>query len=121
VGLCYFCTRVDQLIFRRCELSGFEVTTSELNAAQVYMSDVGGDIRIGLTSLAFDVEELLGGGWKGTAATAFAAGWQDWCTGGYEVPDALGRMAQLLAVTAHTYDDTDTVSTIDFSQLDGRP
>lgn len=101
-------------------MSGFEVTTSELRAAQVSVSDVAGEIRTGLTSLASDVEELLGGGWKGMAATTFAAGWQDWCTGGYDVLDALGRMAQLLAVTAHTYDDTDTVSTIDFSCLDGR-
>jgi len=57
-------------------LSGFGVTTSELNAAQVYVSDVAEEIRTGLTSLASDVEELLGGGWQGTAATAFAAGWQ---------------------------------------------
>ncbi|MGH3427288.1 MAG: WXG100 family type VII secretion target [Pseudonocardiaceae bacterium] len=100
-------------------MSGFEVTTSELNAAQVYVCDVAGETRYGLTSLASDVEELLGGGWQGTAATAFAAGWQDWCTGGYEVLDALGRMAQLLAVTARTYDGTDTVSRLDFSRLDG--
>ncbi|MGH3685706.1 MAG: hypothetical protein ACRDRU_12455 [Pseudonocardiaceae bacterium] len=37
----------------------------------------------------------------------------------YEVLDALGRMAQLLAVTARTYDGTDTVSGLDFSRLDG--
>jgi WXG100 family type VII secretion target len=100
-------------------VSGFAVTTSELNAAQGYVCDVAGETRAGLASLACDVEELLGGGWKGTAATAFAAGWQDWCTGGYEVLDALGRMAQLLAVTARTYDGTDTVSSLDFSRLDG--
>jgi uncharacterized protein YukE len=64
------------LIFRRCAVSGFEVTTSELTAAQVYVSDVAGDIRTGLNSLATDVEGLLGGSWKGTAATVFAAGWQ---------------------------------------------
>jgi WXG100 family type VII secretion target len=101
-------------------VSGFEVTTSELNAAQVSVSDVAGDIRAGLTSLASDVKKLLSGGWRGTAATAFAAGWQNWCTGSYEVTDALGRMAQLLAITSHTYDGTDTVSTLDFSCLDGR-
>lgn len=98
-------------------MSGFEVTTSELNAAQMYVFDVAGEIRAGLTSLAAEVEELLGGGWKGTAATAFAAGWQDWCTGGYDVLDALGRMAQLLAVTARTYEGADAVSSIDFSRL----
>jgi WXG100 family type VII secretion target len=100
-------------------LSGFEVTTSELNTAQVYVSGVVGEIRSGLTSLASEVEELFSGGWQGTAATAFAAGWQDWRTGSNEVLDALGRMAQLLAITARTYDGTDTVSSIDFSQLDG--
>lgn len=100
-------------------MSGFEVTPSELNAAQEYVCDVAAETRAGLTSLASDVEQLLGGGWQGTAATALAAGWQDWCTGGYEVLDALGRMAQLLAITARAYDGTDTVSRIDFSQLDG--
>jgi ESAT-6 family protein len=100
-------------------LSGFEVTTSELNAAQVYVSGLVGEIRSGLTSLASEVEELLSGGWQGTAATAFAAGWQDWRAGSNEVLDALNRMAQLLALTARTYDGTDTVSSISFSQLDG--
>jgi WXG100 family type VII secretion target len=100
-------------------LSGFGVTTSELNAAQVYVSDVAEEIRTGLTSLASDVEELLGGGWQGTAATAFAAGWQDWRTGSDDILDALSRMAQLLMVTARTYDGSDTVSSIDFSQLNG--
>lgn len=100
-------------------MSGFGVTTSELNAAQVYVSDVAEEIRTGLTSLASDVEELLGGGWQGTAATAFAAGWQDWRTGSDDILDALSRMAQLLMVTARTYDGSDTVSSIDFSQLNG--
>ncbi|MGH3852021.1 MAG: WXG100 family type VII secretion target [Pseudonocardiaceae bacterium] len=84
------------------------------------MCDVAAETRAGRTSLASEVEELLGGGWQGTAATAFAAGWQDWCTGGYEVLDALGRMTQLLAVPARAYDSTDTVSSLDFSQLEGK-
>lgn len=100
-------------------MSGFEVTTSELNAAQAYVSGVASEVRTGLSSLASDVEELLGGGWTGAAATAFAAGWQDWRTGSDDVLDALGRMAQLLAITARTYDGTDAVSSIDFDQLGG--
>jgi WXG100 family type VII secretion target len=100
-------------------LSGFEVTTAELNAAQVYVSDVADEIRAGLKSLASEVEELLGDGWKGTAAAEFAVGWQDWRTGSDEVLDALGRMAQLLAITARIYDGTDAVSSIDFGQLGG--
>ena len=100
-------------------MSGFEVTTAELNAAQVYVSGVAGEIRSGLSTLASEVEELFGTGWQGTAATAFAAGWQDWRTGSDEVLDALSRMAQLLAITARTYDGTDTVSSINFSQLNG--
>ena len=100
-------------------MDGFEVTTAELNAAQVYVSGVAGEIRRGLDSLAAGVEELLSSGWTGTAAGAFAEGWQDWRTGSHDILDALGRMAQLLAITARTYDGTDTVSSIDFNQLEG--
>jgi hypothetical protein len=60
-------------------LSGFEVTTSELNAAQVYVSDVAGEIRSSLTSLASDVEELLGGSLEGHSSDRIRRRVRHWC------------------------------------------
>jgi WXG100 family type VII secretion target len=98
---------------------GFEVSTADLNAAQAFVSGLAGEIRTDLGSATTQVESLLDGGWKGTAADGFAAGWQNWHTGALELLDALGRMAALLAVTAREYDGRDAIVSFDFNRLGG--
>lgn len=53
-------------------------------------------LRTDRDRVARQVGVLLDGGWSGTAATAYAEGWSDWCTGAERVLDGLVAMGRLL-------------------------
>ncbi len=55
---------------------------------------------------ARSVDALLGS-WSGTVATAYASGWDDWCTGADRVRSALAAMASLLEAADADFATTD--------------
>lgn len=101
-------------------MSGFEVTESELSAAQAQARDIAAELRSGQHQLAAVVSDLLGGAWSGTAASAFAAGWDEWLAGAGEVLDGLARTAVLLGATNTNYREGDELSARIINRLEGR-
>lgn len=94
------------------------MTSANLNDAHVLVEEVAGEVGAGLGSVAAEVNGLLDGGWKGSAAAGFQAGWVEWHSGAVAILDALGRMANLLAATARTYDGRDAVSRVNLDRID---
>ncbi|MGI8667628.1 MAG: WXG100 family type VII secretion target [Jatrophihabitans sp.] len=101
-------------------MSGFEVTESELSAAQAQARDVAAELRSGQHQLAAVVTDLLGGAWSGTAASAFASGWDEWLAGSGEVLDGLARTSVLLGATKTNYREGDELSASIINRLEGR-
>jgi WXG100 family type VII secretion target len=101
-------------------VSGFEVAESELSAAQARARDVAAELRSGQHQLAAVMSDLLGGAWSGTAAVAFASGWDQWLAGAGEVLDGLARTAILLGATETTYREGDDLSARIINRLEGR-
>jgi WXG100 family type VII secretion target len=101
-------------------VSGFEVTESELSAAQARARDVAAELRSGQQQLAAVMSDLLGGAWSGTAASAFASGWDEWLAGASEVLNGLARTAVLLGATKTNYYEGDGLSASIINRLEGR-
>jgi WXG100 family type VII secretion target len=87
-----------------------EVVVSELNSAAARMSDAAQRLQDGLTSVNDETTQLLGGGWKGQAASAYAPAWQKWDEGAKQVVTALQRMSELLTIAGKEYAKTDEQS-----------
>lgn len=68
---------------------------------------------------ARSVDTLLGT-WTGTVATAYAAGWEEWCSGADRVLDGLNAMAGLLEATSADFVATDLGSRADLDRLAAR-
>ncbi|MDF1604056.1 WXG100 family type VII secretion target [Nocardioides sp. YIM 152315] len=69
-----------------------------------------GRLRCDRDRVSHRVETLLDGGWRGTAATAYAEGWSGWRDGADQVLAALEAMTSLLRAA-----DADLVETDDDS------
>lgn len=100
--------------------AGFEVTPAQLRAMQSFVSGQAADLREALAPVTAEVDDLLGSGWSGSAASAFAAAWREWQEGTGELLDGLGRMAALLGVSATGYEGSDQVTSSVFARLEGR-
>lgn len=92
-------------------MSGYEVEPAELFAAQAMVTETATEARAELSRLRAAAEDLLGHGWRGTAAAAFAAGWHDWAEGARLVVSALEETARALGVTAQQYEQNELVTT----------
>ena len=68
---------------------------------------------------ARSVEGLLGT-WRGSASSAYAAGWDEWAGGAAQVLDGLVTMATLLDTVAADYVTTDSSSGDSLSRLTAR-
>lgn len=66
------------------------------------------------------VDELLDGGWTGTAAAAYAEGWEDWKRSSSVVLTALSTMADLLDATHADVTSTDASSGAGMDRLRAR-
>lgn len=85
-------------------MAGFEVVSVELRWCGSMLSQLGAEVREQLSSVAGEVDGLLGAGWRGRAADGFAGGWRQWQAGADEVIDGLAEMAELLGATGRDYD-----------------
>ncbi|WP_082698445.1 WXG100 family type VII secretion target [Mycobacterium sp. GA-2829] len=84
-----------------------EVVVSELNSASVRLADAGQRLQDGLSSVDLEVDQLLGSGWKGGAASAFGGEWDKWHSGAGQVVRGLQTMSDLLRIAGREYAKTD--------------
>lgn len=87
-----------------------EVAVSELHAAAERLRDAGQRLQDGLSSVDLETQQLLGSGWKGGAASAYAPAWDQWHTGAGQVVRGLQTMADLLNLAGKEYAKTDQQS-----------
>ena len=70
--------------------------------------------------VARQVETLLDGGWSGSAASAYAEGWSDWCAGADRVLDGLVAMGRLLDAVHVDLTERDLGAQSDLARLTAR-
>lgn len=87
-----------------------EVVVSELHAAAARLSGAGQRLQDGLSSVDLETRQLLGSGWKGDAASAYATGWDQWHGGAGQVVRGLQTMSELLTIAGKEYAKTDEQS-----------
>ncbi|MDA2890022.1 WXG100 family type VII secretion target [Mycolicibacterium sp. BiH015] len=87
-----------------------EVVVAELHAAAERLRDAGQRLQDGLSSVDLETRQLLGSGWKGGAASAYAPAWDQWHTGAGQVVRGLQTMADLLNLSGKEYAKTDQQS-----------
>jgi WXG100 family type VII secretion target len=84
-----------------------EVVVSDLHSASARLADSAQQLQDGLSSVNDETTQLLGSGWKGGAASAYAPVWQQWNDGAKKVVEGLQRMSEMLDIAAKEYAKTD--------------
>ncbi len=87
-----------------------EVVVSELHAAAARLGDAGQRLQDGLSSMDLETRELLGSGWRGSAASAYSTAWDQWHDGAGQVIRGLQTMSDLLSLAGNEYAKTDAQS-----------
>ncbi|WP_082393031.1 WXG100 family type VII secretion target [Nocardia arizonensis] len=90
--------------------SPFAIVPDHVSDAGQYVQRTAQTLVNGVRSADADVQGLMTS-WKGTAANAYAAGWEETRDGALQVLEALNTMAELLGVAAVEYTSTDTTNT----------
>lgn len=98
-------------------MSGYDVEPAELFAAQAMVAEAAGKGRGELERLRASAQDLLGDGWRGPAAAAFAQGWSEWSEAAQLVLAALEEMARALGVTASEYEQNEYTVQADFHRI----
>jgi WXG100 family type VII secretion target len=80
----------------RCTSRGIQLDQAAFRATVVEVDAAAERLRADRDRVARQVDTLLDGGWSGSAATAYAEGWSDWCAGAERVLAGLSTMARLL-------------------------
>lgn len=84
-----------------------EVVVSELSLASARLEAAAQRLKDGLATVDVQTTELMGAGWKGAAASAYAPAWEKWHDGAGQVVDGLQRMSELLSIAGKEYAKTD--------------
>lgn len=84
-----------------------EVVVSDLHLAAGRLRDAGQRLQDGLSGVDLEMRELLGSGWKGDAASAFATAWDRWHNGAGQVVRGIQTMSDLLRIAGDAYAKTD--------------
>ena len=90
-------------------MPGFEASPARLRSTRAFVDRVASDVSAEVSAVQRDVEDLLGSGWTGSSANAFARGWQDWTLGARSTLRALEVMAELLGVAGRDFADGDVL------------
>jgi WXG100 family type VII secretion target len=88
------------------QTSPFLVVPATVSDAGRYVQETATALRNGIRSADTEIQAVMTT-WKGTAARAYLAGWEETKKGALEVLDALAAMADLLGVVAVGYSDID--------------
>ena len=86
---------------------------ADVERAHTALTAAVGDVTAAVTS-------LVGDGWRGTAATAFGEGFDEWRRGAAQVLEALSETAVALGLTDRAYTASDDAVTDVFARLDAR-
>ncbi|PJK22750.1 WXG100 family type VII secretion target [Mycolicibacterium goodii] len=84
-----------------------EVVTSELRSASARLAEAGQRLQDGLSAVDLSVDQLLGPGWNGGAASAYSEQWDKWHNGAGQVIRGLQAMSESLKASADSYSATD--------------
>ncbi|MFD6463468.1 WXG100 family type VII secretion target, partial [Streptomyces roseolus] len=84
----------------------FEVVPDHVQDAGRYIQEVAAALVAGVRAADVEVSGLMSS-WKGAAASAYQAGWEETRNGAVEVLEALGDMAELLGVVAAALPEID--------------
>lgn len=98
-------------------MSGYDVEPAELFAVQAGVGEAAAEGRAELARLRASAHDLLGYAWRGVAATAFDAGWQEWAAGAELVLHALQEMADALGRTAADYEQNEIAVRSGFARI----
>jgi WXG100 family type VII secretion target len=88
-------------------VGGYAVDPVELQRCDVSIAATTAASRAALADLRESVAHSLGGRWQGSAARAFAVGWQHWLDGVTAMLDALDEMALALGDSGAGYTAAD--------------
>jgi len=91
-----------------------------LMAARDQVATIHDELVADQRRLRTSVDGLLGGGWRGVAAKAYAEGWEEWTTSADGVLESLATMAQLIDGVLQDLHATDDVVERDVSGLHAR-
>lgn len=90
------------------DVDGFDAAPAELQLCGSMLGQIGEELRTEMGVLQREMDALLSGGWRGSAATGFGHGWELWLQGANDLLDALQTMGRLLGETGRDYHHTDT-------------
>ncbi|MGA2875198.1 MAG: WXG100 family type VII secretion target [Nitrososphaerales archaeon] len=92
------------------------VTADELDNVASQLTNGAADVLQQFNTLKAAVENLVSGGWQGTASQSYQETYTQWNQGAQQVHQALEQISQMLRGAATTYRDTEASLT---SQLKG--
>lgn len=85
-------------------MSGYDVDPAELFAARGRVGEAAEDGRAELARLQALAADVFGSGWRGGAAQAFRAGFDEWHDGALAMLAALDTLAQALGDAGLDYE-----------------
>ena len=91
-------------------MPGYDVDPTELFAARGRVSEAAADGRDELARLDAQAADVLGHGWRGAAAGAFRAGYDEWHDAARTVLAALDTLAQALGDAGLEYGRAERVN-----------
>lgn len=95
----------------------FVLVPDDVQDAGRYMQQTAANLIAGLRTGSAEVDGLMSS-WRGTAATAYAAAWDDTHRAALAVFEALADMAELLGVVVDRSQAADTGTATTMSSLD---
>lgn len=101
-------------------MTGFDVTAAALSTARTDTAQARSALAAAIGDVAAEVTAVAGSSWRGTAATAFREGYDEWRRGAEQVLAALDTTAELLAVTQRGYVASDDASATTLTRLAAR-
>jgi WXG100 family type VII secretion target len=102
------------------DVSELRTELTDLALAREQVAGIASSLSDERTSLHGSMEEFLGSGWTGAAATEFADAWSDWNTAAGEMLDGLHALSRLLEAARVDYVTTDDGVQGNLTRLAGR-
>lgn len=94
------------------------VVPDEVRQVGRFVYGIAQNLRSALDSAGSEVDAVVSGSWRGSAADEFAVGWSETRDGGAQIFEALTAMAEKLGVTAENYRMVDESRASTTSSLD---
>lgn len=99
---------------------GISARHEEFDSAVAQVDAAAERLRTHHDRVARQVETLLDGGWRGTAASAYAEGWDVWRSGAQQVLDGLVAMGRLLDAADARFVGSDDTAEASVARLAAR-